>query len=94
MVGGSVSTGFFFTRIFNSPIAAVGEYYLDTPNVSAANWEFDSANPQSIYGEDVIASGNGISENGTTVVIPEPATFGLMGVAALGLFLARKKARR
>ena len=27
-------------------------------------------------------------------VIPEPATFGLMGVAALGLFLARKKARR
>ena len=27
------------------------------------------------------------------IVIPEPATFGLMGVAALGLFLARKKAR-
>jgi hypothetical protein len=27
-------------------------------------------------------------------VIPEPATFGLMGIAGLGLFLARKKARR
>ena len=30
----------------------------------------------------------------TVEVIPEPATFGLMGVAALGMFLARKKARR
>ncbi len=29
-----------------------------------------------------------------TVVIPEPATLGLMGVAGLGLFLARRKARR
>jgi hypothetical protein len=27
-------------------------------------------------------------------VIPEPATLGLMGIAGLGLFLARKKARR
>lgn len=27
-------------------------------------------------------------------VIPEPATFGLMGVAGLGLFLARRKSRR
>jgi hypothetical protein len=32
---------------------------------------------------------------GTTVtVIPEPATLGLMGIAGLGMFLARKKARR
>ena len=28
------------------------------------------------------------------MVIPEPATFGLMGIAGLGMFLARKKARR
>ncbi|WP_372808530.1 PEP-CTERM sorting domain-containing protein [Pontiella sp.] len=27
-------------------------------------------------------------------VIPEPATLGLMGVAGLGMFLARRKARR
>ena len=33
-------------------------------------------------------------QTGIEVVIPEPATFGLMGVAALGLFLARKKAHR
>ena len=34
------------------------------------------------------------SEMGGLTVIPEPATFGLMGIAGLGLFLARKKARR
>ena len=30
----------------------------------------------------------------TIEVIPEPATLGLMGIAGLGMFLARKKARR
>lgn len=29
-----------------------------------------------------------------TIAIPEPATLGLMGIAGLGMFLARKKARR
>lgn len=29
-----------------------------------------------------------------TTVIPEPATIGLMGIAGLGMFLARRKARR
>lgn len=36
-----------------------------------------------------------LNPQGTTVtVIPEPATLGLMGVAGLGMFLARRKARR
>lgn len=30
----------------------------------------------------------------TWVAVPEPATIGLMGIAGLGLFLARRKARR
>ena len=33
-------------------------------------------------------------QTGIEVVIPEPATFGLLGLAGLGMFLARKKARR
>jgi|SaaInl8_200m_RNA_FD_contig_51_964237_length_953_multi_3_in_0_out_0_1 hypothetical protein len=41
--------------------------------------------PQTFAGGDVTTA---------VTVIPEPATFGLMGVAALGMFLARKKARR
>ena len=32
-------------------------------------------------------------QTGVQVVIPEPATLGLMGVAGLGMFLARKKTR-
>jgi hypothetical protein len=50
----------------------------------------------------VVAPGTPLSYNATTggqifgtqnVVIPEPATFGMMAVAGLGLFLARKKTR-
>ena len=35
-----------------------------------------------------------VKMTGTVVAIPEPATLGLMGIAGLGMFLARKKARR
>lgn len=35
-----------------------------------------------------------VTANIQVVAIPEPATLGLMGIAGLGLFLARKKARR
>ena len=40
------------------------------------------------------AGGTGVNANTTVIAIPEPATFGLMGIAGLGMFLARKKARR
>jgi len=39
-------------------------------------------------------AGAGGAATGSVTVIPEPATFGLMGIAGLGMFLARKKARR
>ncbi len=32
--------------------------------------------------------------NANAIVIPEPATIGLMGIAGLGMFLARRKVRR
>ncbi|MDF7825020.1 PEP-CTERM sorting domain-containing protein, partial [Pontiellaceae bacterium B12227] len=34
------------------------------------------------------------SLDANVTVIPEPATLGLLGIAGLGMFLARRKARR
>ena len=39
-----------------------------------------------------LLNGGGIQSN--IEVVPEPATLGLMGVAGLGMFLARRKSRR
>ena len=37
---------------------------------------------------------DGVTDNGSfATVIPEPATIGLMGIAAAGLFTARRKVR-
>ena len=47
--------------------------------------------PESLFFDN---GGAGGAADGSITVIPEPATFGLLGVAALGMFLARKKARR
>lgn len=44
--------------------------------------------------EGINFDNNAAGASANAVVIPEPATFGLMGIAGLGMFLARKKARR
>ena len=63
-------------------IAAAGNELVDLkPDANPA------AAPQSFNPGD-------ITSNVQVIAIPEPATFGLMGIAGLGLFLARKKARR
>ena len=41
----------------------------------------------------VVDGGVGATANTIVTVIPEPATIGLMGIAGLGMFLARKKVR-
>lgn len=47
--------------------------------------------PEAIFFDN---GGAGGTADGSVTVIPEPATIGLMGIAGLGMFLARKKARR
>jgi len=104
--GADINTGYFFARIFVNN-AAYGTPYYETTAVDAADWMFDSNDPanQKPY-DDSIVKYDGeqagtisleIQANATTV-IPEPGTFGLMGLAGLGLFMARrsalKKARR
>lgn len=85
-----------YARIFNdndmSGTISVGDNYYIGAIQAAANKDFSGLPPVAeLYnlggGQDgQLASG--------LVVIPEPATFGLMGIAGLGMFLARKKARR
>ncbi len=89
---GDYSGGAFFTRFFQSD-GAGGEFFLDVEMADGADWVFNSKDPTTTYKTDVVAGVLNINQNATTV-IPEPATLGLMGVAGLGMFLARKKARR
>lgn len=45
-------------------------------------------------GNSIATFNAGTLDSGAAALVPEPATFGLMGIAGLGMFLARKKARR
>lgn len=90
--GANINAGFFFARIFQGT-AAAGEYFVDIPMGNAAEYIYDSGTPSTVFSSDTVAASTWIDQNGTTV-IPEPATLGLMGVAGLGMFLARRKARR
>jgi len=102
--GADINSGFFFTRIFNATGAA-GESFLDIGQVDASLWVYDDGStltppapdPATIYQENSVPgaafSTQLLNQNGSTV-IPEPATIGLMGIAGLGMFLARRKNRR
>lgn len=99
-VGGSdIHSGKIFTRIFQDGTPSAGDYFYDV-GVMDADLEYnpgpppvastvtDMTNPTGANGSAI-----NITDGGTTV-IPEPATIGLMGVAGLGMFLARRKVRR
>ena len=68
----------------------------------SATWNFHTGNAKGFStataGGSIAAMNTGpgfdVSAMGALPVVPEPATFGLMAVAGLGMFLARKKTRR
>ncbi len=89
------TAGVFFTRIYEFD-GSVGEYFMDIPMGAGADYIYNALDTATLYADDVVVFRDpalNINENGTTVV-PEPATLGLMGVAGLGMFLARRKSRR
>jgi len=98
--GANINTGKFFTRIFQDHNASAGVFFIDVGEVDASAWVYNPgppADPQTVYGDNAVPATTTINAN-NTAVIPEPGTFGLMGLAGLGLFMARrsalKKARR
>ena len=85
--------------------AWTSDAYFRVSGVNAGDWVYESgviafddidtsdskAVPQGVFFDE---GGAGGSADGLVVVaIPEPATIGLMGVAGVGLFLARKKTK-
>jgi hypothetical protein len=95
-VGGSdINAGYYYARIFERGTVVPGDYFLEMGIQGPALTAYDPLVPTSTYslnmGLDVAEVW--INSQGTTVV-PEPATIGLMGIAGLGLVLARRKARR
>ncbi|MEE9358731.1 MAG: PEP-CTERM sorting domain-containing protein [Sedimenticolaceae bacterium] len=97
--GADIASGVFFTRIFQDATGSVGSFFLDTGEMAAtlvynAGPPVDPASITDYSGIAVVGASTGSIDANATTVIPEPATFGLMGIAGLGMFLARRKVRR
>ncbi len=86
-------------------LGAIDWFFLDTQEVNASLLKYNDGrnNTPPVPVVDTIWADNAIPgdaftslvlESGGTTVIPEPATLGMMAIAGLGMFLARKKTRR
>ena len=92
--GANINAGYFFTRIFASADGSVGEYFLDTGEVDASLYVYDSQLPSTIYSDNAVPGPSPLDLNsrGTLVVaVPEPATFSLIAIAGLGAFFMRRR---
>ena len=88
---GSFSGGAdIFARIYQSSTAGAGSLYYDGAVVSAVDSSTIPAPPSTSYN---FGGNAGTDVASFATVIPEPATIGLMGIAAAGLFAARRKVR-
>ena len=93
--GADINDGYFFTRIFDTEVLSDANYYTQGGVNGKALIDAGSPpDPLKVYGTPVYSSAGGFGQTVNSYVVPEPATFGLMGVAGLGMFLARKKSRR
>lgn len=82
-----------YGRIFNSSAPGDGDRFY-VGSVANLNDLDSGAEPPPVPDNyDLVGPGVGLSPNATGTVIPEPATIGLMGIAGLGLYLSRRKAR-
>jgi hypothetical protein len=80
-----VNAGWLFVRAWNQE----GTYYAQSDALAPTLTEYDALTPSTIF--DVKGEATGTLTD--IEAIPEPATLGLMGIAGLGIYLARRKAR-
>ena len=91
--GTYLGTGEVFARIWNDADASAGGPWFYQSAILAANNLNPAAQPPPT--PDALDIGGGATGQAAThgQVIPEPATLGLMGIAGLGMYLARRKVR-
>lgn len=91
-VGGvDINNGYFFARVFDSAAPVAGASFIEMGIQGSSLNEYVVTDPASPYTDSLNDLGfTAIDAQGTTVV-PEPATIGLMGIAGLGMFAARRK---
>ena len=94
VINGAYIAGSVYGRIIGAGDNGVtaGDWFWQGAVFDAKDMDMGAATPP--LPEDYAIDNNELVQASSGQVIPEPATFGLMGVAALGMFLARKKARR
>ncbi len=97
-VGGSdINTGYLYVRFYDDAFGNGSYGLVQAIDVSGSLTEFDALTPSTTYSSNGLLGGTIVDAAGTAgqfEVVPEPATIGLMGIAGLGMFLARRKARR
>lgn len=93
VVGNSVYLGgLVFARIFDTNTASAGSWYYEGTVQSVV--DIDRTVVPALLPAAYELGAGAIAPLNMGQVIPEPATLGMMAVAGLGMFLARKKARR
>jgi hypothetical protein len=93
LVDNYLGTGEIFARVWNDADASVGgPWYYQSAILAAGDLDPGASPPPT---PDSLDIGGGAAGQTATMgqVIPEPATIGLMGIAGLGMYIARRKVR-
>lgn len=87
----TVDNTLVYTVIFDTPAVGIGSKFLV---IDDGTFNTGAAQPPATAVAYTLPGAPTSGQAAWGTVIPEPATIGLMGIAGLGMFLARKKTRR
>ena len=90
--GSGINGANVFARLYVDSTASAGSLYYDAQIAAIPNVNLAGSPPPTPTAYD-FGGAAGLDTATFSTVIPEPATIGLMGIAAAGLFTARRKVR-